>query len=250
MAQDYPYNGRMSRWEEIAPGLAIVGVEALEAPFPFEPGQYATLGLMGPEAKLVQRPMSISSAADDLSEYEFFIRLVEGGAFTPLLWGIGVGDPINIKGPKGKFVLQDDGRTCLFIASGTGLAPFISMIETLRARGQTRDVVLLHGVSHDFDLAWSEQLTALEAGGGFPLKYVGTVSRPNESPGWTGATGRVEAIVPGQMDANELTSDNTTLYLCGNPDMVSAVEEIAAARGFPPEQIRKELYWPKGRPHT
>jgi NAD(P)H-flavin reductase len=109
--------------------------------------------------------------------------------------------------------------------------------------------VLLHGVSHEHDLAWRDQLATLEAGGAFPLRYVGTISRPADNPGWVGATGRVEAIVAGQMDAHELTSDNTTLYLCGNPDMVSAIDEIAAARGFPPEQIRKELYWPKGREH-
>lgn len=248
MATEYPYNGRLSRWEEIAPGLAIVGVQPLEEPFPFEPGQYATLGLMGAE-KLVQRPMSISSSADDLSEYEFFIRRVEGGAFTPLLWEIGVGDPINIKGPKGKFLLQPDGRRCLFIASGTGLAPFISMIETLRGRNQERDVVLLHGVSYDYDLAWREELLELERGGGFPVRYVGTISRPQACPEWTGCTGRVEAILAGQLDEHGLTAENTTIYLCGNPDMVSAVEEIAAERGFPADQVRKELYWPKGRQH-
>ena len=249
MTQDYPYNGRLSRWEEIAPGLAIVGVQALESPFDFQPGQYATLGLMGPAGKLVQRPMSISSSADDLSEYEFFIRLVEGGALTPLLWERNLGDPINIKGPKGKFLLQEDSRRALFVASGTGLAPFMSMIETLRGRGQTRDIVLLHGVSHDYDLAWREQLTELQESGGFPLRYVGTVSRPQRCPEWTGCTGRVEAIVDGQLDEHGLTPEDTTIYLCGNPDMITAVEEVAADRGFPPEQVRKELYWPKGRTH-
>lgn len=249
MSESYPYNGRLSRWDEVADGLAIVGVEALESPFPFEPGQYATLGLVGEIGKLVQRPMSISSSADDLSEYEFFIRRVEGGGFTPLLWERKVGDPINIKGPKGKFLLQLDGRQCLFVASGTGLAPFMSMIETLRAREQTREIQLLHGVSYDNDLAWREQLETLERDDPFPLRYLGTVSRPQQSPSWAGCTGRVEAIVAGQLDANNLTPETATLYLCGNPDMVSAVEEIATARGFPPEQIRKELYWPKGRQH-
>lgn len=249
MSEEYPYNGRLSRWEEIAPGLAIVGVEALEAPFAFEPGQYATLGLMGPAGKLVQRPMSISSSADELSEYEFFIRRVEDGAFTPLLWERSVGDPINIKGPKGKFLLQDDGRRCLFVSSGTGLAPFISMIETLRGRGQQREVSILHGVSYDYDLAWREQLTELEGSGAFPLHYVGTVSRPQSCPDWTGCTGRVEAIVDDQLAEQGLTPENTTIYLCGNPDMITAVEEVAQTRGFPPEQVRKELYWPKGRSH-
>jgi ferredoxin-NADP reductase len=248
MAAEYPYNGRLSRWDEVAPGLAIVGVQALEDPFPFEPGQYATLGLMGSE-KLIQRPMSISSSADDLSEYEFFIRLVEHGGLTPLLWNITVGDPINIKGPKGKFLLQPDGRRALFVASGTGLAPFISMIETLRGRNQTRDIVLLHGVSYEHDLAWRDELTELANGVAFPLRYVGTVSRPQGSPDWTGHTGRVETILEGQLDEHGLTAENTTMYLCGNPEMVSAVEGIATERGFPPEQVRKELYWPKGREH-
>ena len=248
MSTDYPYTGRLSRWEEIAEGLAIVGVQALENPFPFNPGQYATLGLMGPE-KLVQRPMSISSSADRLDEYEFFVRLVHNGEFTPLLWERSVGDPINIKGAKGRFVLQDDGRTCLLVASGTGLAPFVSMIETLRDRGETRDLVLLHGVSHDFDLAWRAELEALVASGAFTLRYAATISRPQNCPDWAGLTGRVEAIVEGQLDLHALTPDNTTIYLCGNPDMIDAVEQAAAARGFPPEQVRKELYWPKGREH-
>src|SRR5918994_680442 len=190
MAEDYPYNGRLSRWEEFAPGVAFVVVRALDEPFPFEAGQYATLGLVGHDGpKLIQRPMSVSSSADDLSEYEFFIRLVEGGGFTPLLWERSVGDRINIKGPKGKFLLQDDGRTALFVASGTGLAPFISMIETLRGRGHTRDIVLLHGVSYPHDLAWREQLTELHEGDDFPLRYVATVSRASDSPDWDGHSG-------------------------------------------------------------
>jgi ferredoxin-NADP reductase len=248
VSENYPYNGRLSRWEEIAEGLAIVGVQALEEPFPFEPGQYATLGLMGGEGKLVQRPMSISSPSTDLSEYEFFIRLVQGGAFTTLLWERAVGDAINIKGPKGKFLLQDDGHTCFFVATGTGMAPFMSMLDTLQARRLTRDIVILHGVSYDHDLAWREELEEL-ARRDFPLRYAGTVSRPQSCPDWSGLTGRAEAVLTGQLDAHGLTAANTTLYLCGNPDMVSAIEEIATERGFAPEQIRKELYWPKGRTH-
>ena len=83
----------------------------------------------------------------------------------------------------------------------------------------------------------------------FRSRYVPTISRPNENPTWSGCTGRVEAIVESQLDEHGLTPETATLYLCGNPEMITAVEEIAAARGFPPEQVRKELYWPKGREH-
>ena len=75
------------------------------------------------------------------------------------------------------------------------------------------------------------------------------MSRPQNCPNWTGLTGRVEAIVEGQLEQQGLTPENATIYLCGNPDMIEAVEAMAAGRGFPPEQVRKELYWPKGREH-
>jgi ferredoxin-NADP reductase len=123
------------------------------------------------------------------------------------------------------------------------------MLDTLRANGQERDIVLLHGVSYDHDLAWRGELQDLADDGAFPLRYAATVSRPQLCPTWTGLTGRVEAVIEEQMDEHGLTPGNTTLYLCGNPEMVSAVDELATARGFPAEQIRKELYWPKGRTH-
>ena len=249
MSDDYPYNGRISRWDEFAPGLAILAIQPLEAPFPFQPGQYATLGLVGAAGKLVQRPMSICSTPDELDEYEFFVRYVPTGELTPLLWRRSVGDPINIKGAKGKFVLQDDGRRCLFVSSGTGIAPFISMVETARRAGERRPIYLLNGVSYERDLGYRAYLERLQAGGELPLTYLPTISRPSEAPSWTGATGRVEAIVEATLDRCGLHAANTTIYLCGNPDMVSAVEEIGTRRGFEPKQIRKELYWPKGRQH-
>jgi ferredoxin-NADP reductase len=233
----------------VSDGLVICAVQLDDEPFPFIPGQYNTLGLDDPTGKTILRPMSISSPSTDLSEYEFFIRHVPEGEFTPILWTMSLGDPLFMKGAKGKFVLQDDGKQCLFIASGTGLAPFMSMIETLLATGESRVIHLLHGVSHEHDLAWREWLTEIEADERLPLHYAGTVSRPKDNPNWTGLTGRVETVVSSELDRRGLNPENTTLYLCGNPEMITAVDEIATARGFPPEQVRKELYWPKARPH-
>jgi ferredoxin-NADP reductase len=249
MSERYPYNARLSRWDVVSDGLVICAVQLDGEPIQFIPGQYNTLGLDDADGKTVLRPMSISSPATDLSEYEYFIRLVPEGEFTPLLWQRSVGDRMFMKGAKGKFVLQDDGKKCLFVASGTGLAPFISMIETMLATGESREMHLLHGVSHAYDLAWREWLTEIEADQRLPFHYAGTVSRPQQNPDWTGLTGRVETVVGAEMDRRGLTAADTTIYLCGNPDMITAVEDIGAERGFPPEQIRKELYWPKARPH-
>jgi len=186
--------------------------------------------------------MSIASSADEVTEYEFFIRLVPGGDFTPLLWQCRLSDPVHITGPKGRFLLENDGRTCVFVASGTGLAPFMSMIRTLASRGQTRNILLLHGVSRDVDLAWRDELEAMAVRSP-SLRYVPTVSRPQESSRWSGATGRVEAILASQLDRFSIRPADATIYACGHPNMVEAVVRIATDRGFDPAHIRRELYW-------
>lgn len=244
MTFDEAHRGRLKGRREIAQGLVVIRVSA-DRPFAFEPGQYATLGLARPDGSLVKRPMSIASSADDLSEYEFFVRLVPGGDFTPVLWQQRMGDVVQITGPKGRFLLQDDGHACVFVASGTGLAPFMSMIRTLEARGQRREIVLVHGVSRDADLAWREELEGMAARPSSPLRYVPTVSRPQQCPDWKGLTGRAEDVLASQLDRYGLVPANATIYACGHPQMIETVAAMAGARGFVKEQIRRELFWAK-----
>ena len=76
-----------------------------------------------------------------------------------------------------------------------------------------------------------------------------TVSRPNDprNAGWTGRTGRVESILAPVLDELGLTPANSIAYICGNPDMILSAEETLLGRGYPEEQVHKELYWPKGK---
>ena len=225
---------------------------------PFEPGQYMTIGVFveAPEmptgSRIVQRPYSVASdpGVADSEGYELYIRLVQGGQFTPLLWRLPVGHRMRMIGPKGKFVLEpDDDRTHIFISSGTGNAPFVSMMKALLREGRPRKAVFLNGVSYAGDLGYRGLLEGWEAGGGYPVQYVPTVSRPSapENAGWTGRWGRVESIVAPVCDELGLTPDNAIAYICGNPDMILAAEETLLARGFPEAQVKKELYWPKGK---
>jgi benzoate/toluate 1,2-dioxygenase reductase subunit len=240
-------SARIARWQKLSDHLAIIGLEA-DRPFDFEPGQYATLSLPDQGGRAIKRPMSIASPAGDLSIYEFLVRHVEDGPFTSLLWARTIGDRIGLTGPKGRFVLQADDRACVFVAGGTGLAPFASMIRTLALRNETRDIVLLHGVSREGDLAWRAELERIAATGKPALRYVPTVSRPGESPGWNGLTGRVESILAGQLDAAGLGPANATLYACGNPEMVEAVKVLAGQRGFDRRHVLSEKYWVSGQP--
>ena len=245
------YNAELVRRDDQHESLATFWVRFEGEATPFEPGQYMTIGVMS-EGRIVQRPYSVASdpARAGTEGYEIYVRLVEGGTFTPLLWRLPVGHRMRMIGPKGKFVLEpDDDRTHLFISSGTGNAPFVAMMRALLRQGRPRRAVFLNGVSYARDLGYTDVLEGWRRAGEYPVTFVPTVSRPADplNAGWTGRTGRVETIVGPVCDELGLTPDSAIAYLCGNPDMILSAERTLIDRGFPEEQVKKELYWPKGK---
>ena len=245
------YNARLVRREDMTESLAYFWVRFDGDPTPFEPGQYMTIGVMV-EGRIVQRPYSVASppivAGDE--GYEFYVRLVQGGTFTPLLWQVPIGQAMRMIGPKGKFLLEpNDDRTHIFISSGTGNAPFVSMMRQMLADGSTRPVLFLNGVSYAHELGYRDIVEGWERTGEYPVRFVPTVSRPNDpaNASWLGRTGRVETILAPVLDEMGLDASNSIAYICGNPDMILSAEETLLGRGYPPEQVKKELYWPKGK---
>ena len=81
------------------------------------------------------------------------------------------------------------------------------------------------------------------------MLYLPTVSRPADprNTGWMGRTGRVESILGPALDELGLSPADSVAYICGNPDMILSAEATLLERGYPEEQIHKELYWPKGK---
>ena len=244
------YNATLVRREDQHASLAYFWVRFDGEPTPFEPGQYMTIGVLV-DGRIVQRPYSVASppglAADG---YEMYVRLVQGGTFTPLLWRVPVGGRMRMIGPKGRFILEpDDDRVHLFISSGTGNAPFVAMMRQALLDGRPRRAVFLNGVSYEADLGYRSLLEGWQSSGGYPVTYVPTVSRPGDhsNTGWTGRVGRVESIVGSICEEMGLSAENTIAYLCGNPDMILSTEATLLDRGFPEASVKKELYWPKGK---
>jgi ferredoxin/flavodoxin---NADP+ reductase len=244
------YNAELVRRVDLTDSLAIFWVRFSEEARRFEPGQYMTIGVVA-NGKLVQRPYSVASAPAHAEDgYEMYVRLVDGGKFTPLLWQLPVGHKMRMIGPKGKFTLGEEReRTHLFICSGTGNAPFLSMMRQMLVDETPRNCVFLMGVSYVEDLGYREMLKKWEDEGTFPVQFVPTVSRPTDpaNAGWEGRTGRVETIVEPVCEELGLNADNTIAYICGNPEMIVVVEELLVSRGFDPAHGRTEQYWPKKR---
>jgi ferredoxin-NADP reductase len=249
--EDERYNASLVRRVDQHENLAYFWVKFDGDPTPFEPGQYMTIGVFV-DGRIVQRPYSVASAPVDAGDtgYEMYLRLVQGGTFTPVLWDLPVGHRMRMIGPKGKFMLEpSDDRVHLFISSGTGNAPFIAMMRQMLADGRPRKAVFLNGVSYARDLGYRELVEDWESSGEYPVRYIPTVSRPNDplNADWMGRTGRVETIVGPIYEELGLRPDDTVAYLCGNPDMIIAAEQTLLELGMAEDAVKKELYWPKGK---
>ncbi len=257
---------------EISPWLIILRVVPDGWTLPeFVPGQFAVLGLPGAaprcalaepdEAplesnKLIRRAYSIASSSLTREYIEFYVALVTTGALTPRLFSLNIGDRLWLS-PKitGMFTLDQvpEDQNVVMIATGTGLAPYMSMLTTHLICGSPRRFAVLHGARHSWDLGYRSELTTLQHLCR-NFSYTPVISRPVGEPvPWTGATGYVQDlwqadIVRRAWGVNP-TPENTHFFLCGSPAMIDAAVAMLGQEGFrehtkkEPGQIHVERYW-------
>ncbi|QQS50475.1 MAG: oxidoreductase [Bacteroidota bacterium] len=187
----------------------------------FSPGQHITLGM--PDDKQL-REYSVYSA-NNVDYLEVLIKEVEEGHVSKKLKKLSAGQPIKVEGPFGFFTL-DAKKTAthkyLFIASGTGIAPFHSIVNSHKNLKYT----LLHGVKFG-----NEQYAAHEYPEG---SYIGCTSRDR--------SGTFHGRVTDYLRAHAIDSD-TLVYLCGNYEMIHEVYDILTTKGISPDNIRTEVYF-------
>jgi len=277
MAKPLEYNATLVERIDVTDALTVFrvqpDVEPAERPW-FVPGQYCVLGLNNaekPELGSVRRSMSIASAPEDTGPVEFYIRWVakpeSENPLTHLLWKLKQGDRMYMRAvAAGVFTVKDtvgvdDPRLRVMVAAGTGSAPFVSMIRSELRRDPNADLskwVLLHGASYPADLGYRDELMGLVETHG--LKYWGTVSRPNDAPGWTGDTGRVETFFDGAklgdlenrlgLPAGGFTPKSVVVYICGLTGTITGTVIPLLDRGFVPDfkRIREALGVPTETP--
>ena len=246
------YHAKITKREDFAPDLWMIRINA-GGEFTFAPGQYATLGVEGPQ-KRSERPYSIVSSPYE-NEIEFFFELVPQGELTPLLYKLQLGDEMLMrKVPKGRFTLDtQSGRTNHFlICTVTGIAPFVSYARTLYRDwkdgkfGGEQKLFLLNGASRSWEFGYVAELQKIAAEVPW-LKYVPCISRPWEDEKWNGEVGRVDDLIRKYSDMWNLTGQNSVGYLCGHPEMIEHGKGILKRRGFPKEVLKEEVYWIPGK---
>jgi ferredoxin/flavodoxin---NADP+ reductase len=264
------YNATVIAREEINPLLVILRVQPDGPLFTFRPGQFAVLGLLGgeprvPEAmpdepaappdKIIRRAYSLASSSLEQGYAEFYITLVSSGALTPRLFALRPGARVFMS-PKATGVFTPDrvaaDKALLLIATGTGLAPYMSMLRTLLVADDKRRFVVLHGARCSWDLGYRAELESL-ARIRPNFTYIPSITRPESDPAFRGVTGRIQNLVAtGVVEKTaglNLDPAAMDVFLCGNPDMISAVKAILLERGFVPDHgkqigtIHVEEYW-------
>ncbi len=229
---------------------------------PFRPGQYINV-FVDVDGVLTSRPYSIASppllpAEKERAVLELTVRDRPGGFVAPyLLHEVQVGDEIETTGPTGGFYHEPliDGDDLVFLAGGSGITPFRSIILDNIRRERRLVIHLLYGSRVPDDVIYGDELTEL-ANDHVSLNYSLVISEP--PPGYEGdsRTGLLDA----KLIRDEVGSvEGKTFYICGPNAMYDLVLAELEELGVPPHKIRRELYgppadvtkapgWPKGLP--
>ena len=218
---------------------AVVLELDVEAAAPvFLPGQYVNIDVPG---SAQHRSYSFSSAPGE-SRIRFLIKKIPGGVMSTWLESACPGNRVELTGPLGSFYLRAVERPLLFLAGGTGLAPFLAMLEVLARVASQQKVHLIYGVTRDLDLVQVEALDGYAAK--LPNFSYATVVADADSAhprkGWVTQHIPVEALNEGDVD----------VYLCGPPPMVDAVRQYFDDNGMKPNSFHYEKFTPNASPRT
>lgn len=248
---------------DISPELAIFRFLPDAGVPNFLPGQYLAVGLPGSHAradwakpevespdpdKLIKRAYSIASSPTQKEYIEIYVALLPTGQLTSRLATLKPQERLYAA-PKitGTFTTHDipSSNNLIFVSTGTGLAPYISMMKDPNTWSEGRKVTLIHGVRKKVDLAYRNEINSLIKEGK-PLRYLPFVSRELDLPDGveSGRLVRVfhENLIP-------ISPETDHIMLCGNPEMVEEVEKWGIEKGFTvhskkkPGNLHLEKYW-------
>ncbi len=204
--------------------------------FNFKAGQFVNF-VVPPqgEHKAVKRPYSIASSPYHKDYIDITWKRVEGGYVTNYLWTLSEGDSIQVQGPLGHFCLKDPlPKGIVFVSTGTGIAPFRSMIYDLCHDKKAVEMWNIFGNRYETEILYKDEFDALAKK--YPnLHNFFTVSKPKT---WTGEKEYVQFLLKKHIPDPQ----GKHIYICGLKNMISEVVKVSEEIGFKKEQIFFEKY--------
>ncbi|MFJ2687045.1 ferredoxin--NADP reductase [Pseudomonas sp. NPDC087342] len=225
--------------------------------FRFRAGQFARLGVTKPDGSTVWRAYSmVSSPYDEF--LEFFSIVVPGGEFTSELSRLEVGDTLLVERQATGYLTLDrfvDGRDLWMLSTGTGVAPFLSILQDFEVWEKFERIILVYSAREGRELAYQELIAGLAqrdylAEHAHKLQFIPTVTR-EQIPGVL--NGRITTLIEnGELERAaglELTPEHSRVMICGNPQMIDDTRKLLKLRDMNlslsrrPGQVAVENYW-------
>lgn len=253
--EEYTLNSIVTSIIQVSPSMKIFRISPVGWDLPeFEAGQFAALALPGsaprhPEAdpdreevednKLIKRVYSIASSSKSKEYIEFYITMVRSGSLTPRLFNLKIGDKVDLgKKAVGMFTLDQvpAGNNIVLVATGTGIAPYMSMIRSNALQSDKNKIAVIHGAANSWDLGYSSELNLIESISD-KFKYLPTILEPDKEPvKWQRDTRYIQDMwAQGAVEkiwGFKPAPENTHVFLCGNPKMTSSMQELLEKEGF------------------
>ncbi|MHC8307420.1 ferredoxin--NADP reductase [Pseudomonas sp. PB3P13] len=242
--------------QPLTPGLFTLRITR-DPGFRFRAGQFARLGVTRPDGSIVWRAYSmVSSPYDEF--LEFFSIVVPGGEFTSELHRLGVGDMLLVDRQAFGYLTLDrfaDGRDLWLLSTGTGVAPFLSILQDFEVWEKFERIVLVYSVREERELAYRELVAGLAerdylAESAHKLQLITTVTREVRPDA---LNGRITSLIEsGELERAagvSLTPEHSRVMLCGNPQMIDDTRKLLKLRGLHlslsrrPGQVAVETYW-------
>lgn len=214
----------------------IVAPDADAAPISFIPGQYVHLSVPGTEE---HRSYSFANPPSVTDRYIFYIKVLEQGAMSDYIsQRAAAGDEMTVTGPFGRFYLRPADCPIVMVAGGTGLAPMLSMLDTMVEQGDTgQPVHVLYGANTPDELFGLDTLDSYAAKG---LSVTTELAVVEPSADWTGATGHVTSLLRPEL----LNGGDCRVYLCGPPPMIDAAEAWLREASVDDSRVHAEKFVP------
>lgn len=251
MPEAKEYNATVVGKILITPDIMILRVHTDEPRDVFTSGQYTTLGLFGnekrsenseeeykpsPKDKLIRRAYSIASHREENHLFEFYISQVKTGQLTPRLFALEQGSRLYV-GTRivGLFKLSEtpEDMDIVMIATGTGVAPYMSFLRSHIAERPKQRMAIVQGAAHQWDLGYYSELNFL-ASTFRNFSYIPTLTDADQT--WNGLRLWINEIleqgVIQEKTGIAIDPQKTHFFLCGNPNMIDGVSAWLADYGY------------------
>lgn len=202
-----------------------------QAKFDFIPGQFVQFII----SEKVFRSYSIISLTKDLPQVRFCIKIEEGGIGSNFVNELKLGDIFEFRGPLGKFIVKDETKDVLFIATGVGVAPFVSMVKGLLEEDFKKKICLVFGVRNEQDIFYHDLFSSLSQKHD-NFKFVPMLSQPQG--GWQADSGRVTVFI----EKSYQDYLEAEVFICGSIQVVKDVRAQLISLGFKSENLNLEIF--------